>query len=60
MYELRDYQKGASDAAIRFFSSPKKNNSIIVLPTGSGKSLVIADIAYRLGEPVVIFHVDTN
>lgn len=55
MYELRDYQKGASDAAIRFFSSPKKNNSIIVLPTGSGKSLVIADIAYRLGEPVVIF-----
>lgn len=27
----------------------------MVLPTGSGKSLVIADIAYRLGEPVVIF-----
>ena len=55
MYELRDYQKNASDAAIRFFSSPIKNNAIMVLPTGSGKSLVIADIAYRLGEPVVIF-----
>lgn len=55
MYELRDYQKNASDAAIRFFSSPSKNNAIMVLPTGSGKSLVIADIAFRLGEPVVIF-----
>lgn len=55
MYELRDYQKGASDAAISFFTSPKSNNSIIVLPTGSGKSLVIADIAYRLNSPVIIF-----
>lgn len=55
MYELRDYQKEASDAAVRFFSSPAKGNAIMVLPTGSGKSLVIADIAYRLGEPLVIF-----
>lgn len=55
MYELRDYQKCASDSAVRFFTSPTKSNAIMVLPTGSGKSLVIADIAYRLGEPVVIF-----
>lgn len=55
MYELRDYQKEASDAAINFFSSFTKRNSLIVLPTGSGKSLVIADIAYRLNAPVVIF-----
>ena len=55
MYELRDYQKEASDAAVHFFSSPAKGNAIMVLPTGSGKSLVIADIAYRLGEPLVIF-----
>lgn len=55
MYELRDYQKEASDAAVKFFSSFTKRNSMIVLPTGSGKSLVIADIAYRLNAPVVIF-----
>lgn len=55
MFKLRDYQKGASDAAVSFFSSPVKKNSVIVLPTGSGKSLVIADIAYRLNAPVIIF-----
>lgn len=55
MYELRDYQKEASNAAVNFFSSTTKRNSMIVLPTGSGKSLVIADIAFRLNAPVVIF-----
>ena len=55
MFELRDYQKEAADAAIKFFSSKTKKNSIIVLPTGSGKSLVIADIAARLDAPVLIF-----
>lgn len=55
-YQLRDYQKAASDAAINFFSNQRsKKNGIIVLPTGSGKSLVIADIANRLGGPVLIF-----
>lgn len=55
MYELRDYQKNASDSAIRFFAAPTKRNAIMVLPTGSGKSLVIADIAFRLNAPVLIF-----
>ena len=52
---LRDYQKEASDRAIEFFNSDRKSNAIMVLPTGSGKSLVIADIAHRLNEPVLIF-----
>lgn len=55
-YRLRDYQQAASDAAISFFSRQRsKKNGIIVLPTGSGKSLVIADIAHRLNMPVLIF-----
>ena len=54
--QLRDYQKAASDAAIRFFKDTKsKKNAIMVLPTGSGKSLIIADIAARLDGHVLVF-----
>ena len=55
MYELRDYQRQAIDAAVGFFRSTERGNAIEILPTGSGKSLIIADIAARLGEPVLIF-----
>lgn len=55
MYELRDYQKRAVDVAVNFFQTGNKKNGIIVLPTGAGKSLVIANIAYRLDAPVLIF-----
>lgn len=54
-YELRDYQKQASDAAVSFFNQKPKHNAVMVLPTGSGKSLVIADIAFRLSEPTLVF-----
>lgn len=54
-YKLRDYQQQASDAAVAFFNSPKKNNAIMVLPTGAGKSLVIADIAARLDGCTLVF-----
>lgn len=55
MYELRDYQRAAVDVAVKFFQTGNKKNGIIVLPTGAGKSLVIANIAYRLDAPVLIF-----
>lgn len=54
-YTLRPYQAEAVEAAVRFFRGPGKKNAIEVLPTGSGKSLVIANIAQRLGAPVLIF-----
>lgn len=54
-YQLRDYQQEASDAAIRFFRTKTKRNGILVLPTGAGKSLVIADIAHRLDGNVLVF-----
>lgn len=55
IYTLRDYQQQASDAAINFFQSKRERNGILVLPTGAGKSLVIADIAHRLDGNVLVF-----
>lgn len=54
-YTLRDYQQAASDASIRFFRGTNQRNGILVLPTGAGKSLVIADIAHRLDGNVLVF-----
>lgn len=55
-YVLRDYQQKASDAAVNFFANKsKKKNAIMVLPTGAGKSLVIADIASRLEGYTLVF-----
>lgn len=54
--QLRDYQKAASDKAVAFFLNPKiKHNGLIVIPTGGGKSWIIADIANRLNDNVLIF-----
>jgi DNA repair protein RadD len=55
-YVLRDYQQKASNAAVSFFNNKaKKTNAIMVLPTGSGKSLIIADIAARLDGHTLVF-----
>lgn len=56
-YTLRDYQQKASDAAVEYFLSDDtwSFNGLMVLPTGAGKSVVIADIAYRLDSPVLVF-----
>ena len=41
-FVLRDYQQKASDSSVSFFSNKaKKNNAIMVLPTGSGKQRAI-------------------
>ena len=55
MFKLRNYQQEASDRAVEFFQSDTKMNAIEVLPTGSGKSLVIADIANRLEGHTLVF-----
>lgn len=54
MYVLRDYQRNASNAALNAFCKTKRNG-LLVLPTGSGKSLVIADIAAKLDKPLIVF-----
>lgn len=53
-YQLRDYQQQASDCAVRFFQETNNRNGILVLPTGSGKSLVVADIAHKLNSNVLV------
>ena len=52
-YQLRDYQKSASDAAVSVFKSKEKKNYVIVLPTGAGKSLVIANIARKYSNKIL-------
>lgn len=54
-YTLRSYQQAAVDAAVAYFKSSLTDNVIEVLPTGAGKSLVIANIALGLNAPVLVF-----
>lgn len=54
-FTLRPYQKSASDAAVQAFKSKKKENGLLILPTGAGKSLVIADIASKIDGPLLVF-----
>jgi len=55
MYTLRPYQEAAVQASVRYLKGPYRNNGIVVLPTGSGKSLIIANIIKELGEPTLVF-----
>lgn len=52
----RDYEQSAIDAGIAFFKEPKNKlgNAIEVLPTGSGKSLVIACIIIGLSGKTIV------
>ena len=54
-YQLRDYQQRASDAAVRFLTTKTSHRGgLLILPTGAGKSLVIAEIASRIDEPLIV------
>ncbi len=56
-YQLRDYQKNAVEKAVQFFKRSKEP-AAVVLPTGSGKSLVIAELArIARGRVLVLAHV---
>lgn len=51
----RPYQQEAIDAATTFFKSSKIYHAIEILPTGSGKSVVIANIAKDLEGKTIVF-----
>jgi DNA repair protein RadD len=51
----RPYQQEAIDASVQFLRSSKGQNGLVVLPTGSGKSVVIANIIKELDAPVLVF-----
>ena len=57
MYTLRPYQKQAVENSLNFFRK-KRDPAVIVLPTGAGKSLVIAELArIAKGRVLVLAHV---
>src|SRR5690606_28497463 len=57
MYKLRPYQQEAVESAIKYFRRSRRP-AVIVLPTGAGKSLVIAELArIAKGRVLVLAHV---
>src|SRR6478609_5288344 len=57
MYSLREYQKQAVQNVVQFFKK-RRDPAVVVLPTGSGKSLVIAELArIAKGRVLVLAHV---
>ncbi len=57
MYKLRPYQKEAVESTINYFKK-KRDPIVVVLPTGAGKSLVIAELAsIAKGRVLVLAHV---
>jgi DNA repair protein RadD len=57
MYKLRTYQQEAVENTVKYFQK-KRAPALIVLPTGAGKSLVIAELAkIAKGRVLVLAHV---
>ena len=57
MYQLREYQQTAVDNVVNYFKK-KRAPAVVVLPTGAGKSLVIAELArVAKGRVLVLAHV---
>lgn len=51
----RPYQVNAISSAVDFFHNPEVEHGIEILPTGSGKSVIIANIAKDLQGKTVVF-----
>lgn len=57
MYQLRPYQQEAVNRTLHYFRK-RRHPAVIVLPTGAGKSLVIAELAkIAKGRVLVLAHV---
>lgn len=53
-YNLRQYQSEAVEKGVAFFNSDEKTKPMMILPTGSGKSIIIAKIVKELTGKVLI------
>lgn len=54
-FKPRPYQAGAINAAVNFFNGSRKQHGLLILPTGAGKSIVIANIAKELDGNTIVF-----
>lgn len=54
MYSLRYYQQDSSDIGVERLQRNDNKPSLLILATGAGKSIVIADIARKLDDPVLV------
>ena len=55
-YILRDYQVDAVDSAVKYLENKNaKKPVLIIMPTGAGKSLIIASIAEKIDAPLIVF-----
>ena len=52
MFKLREYQKEATTAGVELLQ--KKKNGILVLPTGTGKSLVLSEIVRVTNKKTIV------
>lgn len=53
-FQLRPYQQESVDAGVAYLKGKSNKNEVIVLPTGSGKSVVIANLVAPLEGKVVV------
>lgn len=53
-FTLRPYQRAAVDAALASLRGKKHENGVLVIPTGGGKSLILASLVKELSEPVLV------
>ena len=54
-FKPRIYQQESIHASLEFFKNKKAKNGLNILPTGSGKSVVIANIAKELPGKTMVF-----
>jgi len=55
MFKLRPYQEEAVKSAVDFFRNGNNDNGFMIVPTGAGKSLIIANIAKELDGNTIVF-----
>ncbi|WP_406609224.1 DEAD/DEAH box helicase family protein [Agarivorans sp. JK6] len=53
MFQLRDYQQASVDAVLAHFRK-SDDSAVLVLPTGAGKSIVIAELARLARHPILV------
>lgn len=53
-FKLRPYQEEAVEASVKYLFGKSRKPGVVVMPTGSGKSLVLGSVAKRLDAPTLV------